>query len=470
LKLLNLYPRPFRDEFAIEMHNVFERFVLDASQQGALALILVCSREFMGMPFNILKEIWHEIRGEDAMMQDTLCAPWKPGSWGDSLWAGLPHLLIAILFAATGALANTGLAGVSRIVLVLLLLVGCLATVYYTWRNHWPTWSASWYGYIGLIILLFGILPYQAWAGLSNQFFTRIRFILLFLTLAVLLCWLSRRNPIEALLMAMPVIILYCFSVMEFIPNSIRFWLTFWLFLLPALVAITINRLNDIKKAVWLVLGASGLNGLPIAYARTYWNNIPPEHSSPPSIGQMAELFSVPWLASGALVFGPILGWGLWNLGRKYGKVGRVSAVFVIAGMIVNLFGHFSYWWFSKETYLNALQVVAFYQPGERSSIFMVYAGLTAILVGAIGLAILAWKQNKLLCVALILVPLALPLAARLPTYFGNYVNLAGMSLELARLSEVYQSLIFLVGAGWLAMSGWMITRLYNQPLHEGTA
>ena len=250
LKLLNLYPRSFRDEFAIEMHNVFERLVMDASKQGALALILVCSREFMGMPFNILKEIWHEIQGEDAIMQDTLSAPWKPGSWGDSLWAGLPHLLIAILFAVTGALANTGLAVVSRIVLVLLLLVGCLATVYYTWRNHWPTWSASWYGYIGLIILLLGILPYQAWAGLSNQFFTRIRFILLFPTLAVLLYWLSRRNPIEALLMAMPVIILYWFSVMEFIPNPIRFWLTFWLFLLPALVAITINRLNDINKAV----------------------------------------------------------------------------------------------------------------------------------------------------------------------------------------------------------------------------
>lgn len=470
-RTLNLYPRRFKDEFAVEMRDVFRNSVVDAAEKGTFALVHVCGREFMGMPFNVLKEFWHEVRGEDINMQDTSFASLKPGSWGDSFWAGLPHLLIAILFAVTGALVNTRLAALSRVIVVLLLLIGFLATIYYTWRNHWPIWSASWYGYVGLIVLLFAILPYQDWAGIPDQVFRGFRFILLLLSLTTILYWLSRRNPIEGLLMAMPLIILYWFPVMEFVPNSIRFWLTFWIFLLSALAAITITRLNDIQRAVWLVLGASILIGLPITYARTYWHNIPEEHFSPPTIGQMAELFSVPWLASGALVMGPILGWGLWNLGKQYGRVGRVCAGLIILGLLLNLFGHFSYWWwFSGENYLNALQVSALYRPNEASSIFLVYAGLVGMLAGAIRLAILTWEQNKTLSIILIFAPLALPLIARFPTYFGYYIIPAGLRFEFARLSEIYKYLIFFIGALWLVMSGWTVSRLYSNPLREGTA
>ena len=469
-RTLNLYPRRFKDEFAKEMLVVFRDSATDAADDGPLPFVLVCAREFMGMPINILKEFWREIQGEDANLQDTPFAPWEPGSWGDSVWAGLPHLLIALLVAVIGALANTRLATVFGIVLGLLSLAGFLATIYYTWRNHWPAWSASWYGYVGLIVLLFSILPYQDWNGPAEWLFAGLRFILLFLTVAVLLYWLSRRNPIEGLLMAMPVIILYWFPIMEFVPNSIRFWLIFWLFLLSALTAMTITRLNDIRKAIWLVLGASILIGLPIAYARTYWNNVPVEHSSPPTVGQMAELFSVPWLASAALVLGPILGWGLWNLGRKYGKVGRIGAVVTIIGMVINLFGHFSYWWsFSNHAYLNALQISAVYRPNEASSLSMVYGGLAIILVGAIVLIVQSWKQNKLLSIPLILAPLALPLVAMFPTYFGYYIIPAGFSFEIAKLADIYRYLILLVGALWLVMSGWTVTRLYRQPSHEGT-
>ncbi|MGE5838660.1 MAG: hypothetical protein ACM34H_01915, partial [Deltaproteobacteria bacterium] len=382
-RMLDLYPRRFKDEFAAEMHTVFRNTVMDAAEDGLFSFFLVCGREFMGMPFNILREIWHEFQEEVMTMPYTQFAPLRRGTWGESFWAGLPHLLIAALFAATGALANTGLAAVLGIVFGLLLLAGFLATIYYTWRNHWPAWSASWYGYIGLIILLFSILPYQYHVGVADRIFASIRFIILLLCLITLLYWLSRRNPIEGLLMAMPVIILYWFPVMEFVPNSIRFWLTFWLFLLSAFTAMIITRLNDIRKAIWLVLGASILTGLPIACARTYWNNIPPEHSSPPTIGQMAELFSVPWLASGALVLGPILSWGLWNLGKRHGKSGRAGAILMIIGMAINLFGHFSYWGsFSHQAYLNALPISVLYRPNEISAMFMVLGGLAVMLVG----------------------------------------------------------------------------------------
>ena len=199
-------------------------------------------------------------------MENAAFPSWKPGSWGDTIWAGLPHLLIAILVAVTGAVVNTRLATLSGIIFALLLLAGFLATVYYTWKKRWPAWSASWYGYLGLIIFLVAILPSQSWNPPIGQLFHGVgQWILLLLTLGVLLYWLTRRNPIEGLLMAMPLIILYWLPVMEFVANSIRFWLTFWIFLLSALTAMTITRLNNIQKAVWLVLGASVLSGLPIA-------------------------------------------------------------------------------------------------------------------------------------------------------------------------------------------------------------
>ena len=469
IQVLNLYPDRFKDEFAVEMHAVFRESVMAAAAEGTLSLLRVCSREFIGMPLNILKEFWHEIQRKESSMQSAQFSSCRPGSWADSVLAGLPHLLIAILFAVTGALVNTRLAALSRVIVVFLLLIGFLATIYYTWRNHWPIWSASWYGYVGLIVLLFAILPYQDWSGIGDQVFKGISFVLLLLSLATLLYWLSRRNPIEALLMAMPVIILYWFPVMEFVPSSISFWLTFWIFLLSALTAITITRFNDIQRAVWLVLGASILIGLPIAYARTYWHNIPEGHFSPPTIGEMVELFSVPWLASGALVVGPILGWGLWNFAKRHGNVERASAVLVIMGMAVNLFGHFSYWWsFSHQTFLNALPVSALYQPTEVSSLFMVFGGLAMILVGAIALAIKSWKANRLLSVLLVLAPLALPLVAMFPTYFGNYIIPAGFSFQFAQLSEIYKYLILLFSALWLLMTGWTVTRLYNPLLQEG--
>ena len=470
-RILKLYPRSFKDEFALEMQDVFGNSLMDTAKEGSLHLMIVCGREFMGMPFNILKEFWHEMQREKENMQVTQFVPIKQGSWGDAFWAGLPHLLIAVFIGITGGLANTKLAATSGIILAFLLIAGFLATIYYTWRSKWPAWSASWYGYVGLIVLLFAILPYQYWVGTADQIFRGIRFILLLLSLATLLYWLSRRNPIEGLLMAMPVIILYWFPVMEFIPNQIRFWLTFWLFLLSAVTAMTITRLNDIRKAVWLVLGASILSGLPIAYARTYWHNIPVGNFSPPTIGQLADHFTLPWLASGALVLGPILGWGLWNLGSKYGKAGRISAVIMIFGMILNLIGHLSYWWtFSNEAYLNALQISAIYRPNEASSLSMVYGGAAIILVGALALVIISWRENKILSVPLILAPLGLPLVAMFPTYFSYYIVPAGLPFEFARLGEFYKSLIFLIGAVWLVMSGWTITRLYNQPQQVETA
>ena len=91
-RVLNLYPRRFRDEFAVEMHAVFRDAVVDAAKAGILPWLLVCGREFIGLPLNILKELWHEIQGKEPNMQSTELSSWQPGSWADSALAGLPQI------------------------------------------------------------------------------------------------------------------------------------------------------------------------------------------------------------------------------------------------------------------------------------------------------------------------------------------------------------------------------------------
>jgi hypothetical protein len=185
----------------------------------------------------------------------------------------------------------------------------------------------------------------------------------------------------------------------------------------------------------------------------------------------MLELFSVRWLTSGALVLGPLLGWGLWYLGRKYGKAGRISAGITILGMTINLIGHCSHWWIhSDQAYLNALQISVVHRPSEPIALSMVSGGLAMMLVGAIALGILSWRQSKLLSTALIFTPLAMPLVAMFTTYFGYYIVPPGFSFEFARLADIHRYLILILGVLWLVLSGWTVTRLYNPPLCEEAA
>lgn len=67
-RLFRLYPRGFRDEFAEEMPIVFRDSINDATRDGILQLLLTCSRELGGLPFNILREFWHEFRRKETTM------------------------------------------------------------------------------------------------------------------------------------------------------------------------------------------------------------------------------------------------------------------------------------------------------------------------------------------------------------------------------------------------------------------
>jgi hypothetical protein len=63
-------------------------------------------------------------------------------------------------------------------------------------------------------------------------------------------------------------------------------------------------------------------------------------------------------------------------------------------------------------------------------------------------------------------VPLALPQVAMFSTDFSYLIMPSGFSFEFARLSEMHKYSILFLGAIWLLMSGWTVTRLYHTPKH----
>jgi hypothetical protein len=468
-RLIRLYPGRFKHEFLHEMQAVFDDLAHEAAKDGLVPLLMIYLRELLYLPSSIFLEFWHEWIGrKGGLLSRTI--PFGPkqdqqGSWKASFFAGLPHLLFAIFVVVLGHTSSHWLIVVSGSIFLLLLIIGLISTIFLTWRDHWPDWTASWYGYAALVIFLFAILPPQGWNPPLNRFLNGAASItLLLISLATLMYWLSRRNPVEGLVMALPMMILYWYPLMEFIPSPIGIWLTAGMFLLGALTATILIRSSNIRWAIWLVLGASMLIGLPIAYARTYWNYLPVEHSSTPSLSQMVGLFSVQFVAGAALAIGPVLGWGLWRLGKSYGRTGRVGAGLIIIGVLVNLFGQFSYWRaVSFMNYFGALGVSFLYQPNRVSAVLIVSISLLVILTGVLLLITLTWRERRLFSAALALLPFVLPVLAMFPIYFGFDVQVPILGLEFVNISAAYNYLLLLAGIAFIFAGGWLVTHLYDQ-------
>jgi hypothetical protein len=468
-RLLHLYPGGFKQEFIDEMQNVFESLARDTAEQGILPLLVVFVREIGHLPGSLFMEFWYEgsWKEENRMAIPLLESPKNssPGSWQAALFASLPHLLIAIFVVIAGSTSNSRLTMVSGSILLFLLTIGLCLTIFFTWRDHWPAWSATWYGYVGLTIFIFAILPPQGWQPPLDKIIGGIgSLILLLLSLVTLVYWLSRRNPVEGLVMALPMMIMYWFPTMEFIPGYIRNWLTAGMFVLGAVTASILIRTNLIRRAIWLVLGSSILIGVPIAYARTYWNNIPVEHASVPSPGQVLGLFSTQFVAGAALAIGPILGWGLWRLGKSYGRTGRIGAGLIITGVLVNLFGQFSYWRaVSHMDYFKALGLSFLYKPDRVSTILMTSVSLLLILTGVLLLVTITWQWRRLFSIVMLLLPFVLPVLAMFPVYFGFHIQVPIIGIEFVNLNAIFNYMLLLAGIVFIFTGGWMVTQLYDQ-------
>ena len=143
---LVLYPRRFRNEFANEMTNVFRNSVMDAAREGTFPLILLYSREFMGMPFNILKEFWHEFQGEELVMLHKN----NSSSLFQVIMGVLPFFLFSLILVMFEIPASPFLNAVIALMFAVLLIIPVIGFGI-GWVQDFPRWS---YPYAGTALVL----------------------------------------------------------------------------------------------------------------------------------------------------------------------------------------------------------------------------------------------------------------------------------------------------------------------------
>lgn len=432
--MLRLYPRRFRAEFADEMREVFASAVSEAARRGVISLARACLRELRDLPASLARGHWYALRTKGVAMNEIS----QPGSWKDAALAGLPHLLVVVLaLLPLGTVKN----GSTIYPVFLFVLPGfILAALALAWRRGWPRWAASWYVYVGIVMIL---LP-------------QIAFFAVPLIIAGWLYWITRRDQIKGLLIATPLMLLFWSPVLEFVEPTIHNAILLGMVLLAGVMAMAIARLNNVRIGLWLALDASLLTGLLAAYARTYWHNLPPEYSEPPTLAAWAARFAPQLLVGSALVIGPLLFWGLREIGKRSGRTGMLGYRLALGGLALNLFGNMGYYW----------QISTIIGPGKLWFNGVAYLGLFLCLAGALWLGAAARRSKVPLGMAslilLALVPSALPLLwmLLLPIWSGFRIVPAGLSVALYDLGDIYEYEVYAIGLVWLMLGSWLVTRL----------
>lgn len=471
--LLRFYPPAFRAEFAEEMQTVFAEALPPAGWARGRWLW----RELQGWFSTGLVLHWMAFQqsGGITPMKTSPAYPHfvlqpAPGSWRQAMVAGAPHVFLALLFTVPPLFGVTDSPLSANTIAFLWLGLFAFTALFVlarAWRREWPQWSATWLSYSGLVAVIFLLPLTHEWKNPTSQWLANaVLYMGVPLACVGGLYAFTRRDPVRGLLAALCFVILLWYPQMEFLPNAIRYALSLGMFALAALVSAVLVRLNNARVGLWLALGLSLLSGLFIAYFRTYWHTIPTGHFSPPTVTDMVELFTLQFGSSATLLIGPPLAWGVWRLGQRHGRAGGWSAGLLISGLSLHLIGQLSYWWWTSTGRYLALIPNEVYVSGNTWPAVLVKLSVPLTLWGALWLSALVWPSHKAEAALLVVVPVALPVALMLPIYFGNHLLPAGLSFEIADLSAPQKYAVFAVELVWLALGGWLVTRLGRHSHH----
>lgn len=146
-RMLNLYPGRFRDEFAEEMQVVFSDSVDEAIKNGWAALITVCIKELIGLPFSILREFWHElIRKETVMVTNEKMEPAYTRSIKASYWETFLSVLPFAVFGIVSMIGKIRVPWVgtyAQLTFYFFVLLGLLIGLV----KGFPRWTYSYLGW-----------------------------------------------------------------------------------------------------------------------------------------------------------------------------------------------------------------------------------------------------------------------------------------------------------------------------------
>ena len=323
--LLRFYPPKFRTEYQNEMEEVFGSLITDESRKGIGSLMIAWLRELAGLPISLLREFRNEHRGREILMPADVLLPPRARRvvpWKVAILAGLPHLLFALVPGRLLIMPNGKEDDFFEVVLGISLLLAFTAAAIHAWREGWPRWSASWFGY--WIWAWFAVLANIAiWLNEKLALFVDWQFFLILLLsmlllLVVGLYWLYRHDPIMSLLAAlflMPVGLPNSF--MEFVPDRIEAFLGLGCGLITALCAAKIVRRSDFRNGLLLALGGNLLMGIAYSYVQVFKLEMPFPNLRPIHPIEFFKYLAIFILASGAVIAGPQIFWRLWDAANR---------------------------------------------------------------------------------------------------------------------------------------------------------
>lgn len=312
------------------MQTVLVRSV--AERAGTGRVLSVFLREVKDLPGNLLRLYWSDVRRREIAMTTmtdskkvrpsaSSVAERQPGSWGAAILAGLPHLLMGLLFAAGrfgifdvyevsqagNLIIGTGLA---------LLVIGVLVVA---WRRGWPLWSASWYLYGTWVTLAVVGLAIESLNLEDSWRYTNVMFIGWVLLCIIGYFAILTKSKLHGLLSVAFLFPMLSVMMMEFIPNPIEGWLVIGVGLLAALAAGAIVRVGEFRLALGLVLGINLIAGLAWAYISEY-KMLDLPVGIPAHVPQFSRFLGLLGLYAlfvlGVIAISFVLR-GLWNFGKR---------------------------------------------------------------------------------------------------------------------------------------------------------
>ena len=390
----------------------------------------------------------------------------SPGSsWGDALLAVLPFLLILLgdglpkLLVEGGLMTwedagmrilNTGLA---------VLLIACLLGIFVlAWRRRWPVWSATWYPlfWFPLLLLAIGLAALLKQGRLD---FTISQDVVMYLWvplfIAVLLYAVTRLDPRRGLLAALPVIYLLWLPNMEFVPDLIELAIKLPIILLICLAIVFVLRSRDWRSGLFTVLGMNLAVGALFAYAGTYHGGTLPFSAPGPNLVEVARSLFPQYLATSAILLGPLYAWKFRQVGLAGGRAGRIAYHLALAGLLLIILANLAGLMLTLR-----ISTASLARTAGSSIAPAIFLGMAVYLASAIWLyrsepysmTTSGWAERVLL----LLLPLAIPLAFMLTFISWKWPvsSLYGIPL----LWELPHAVSLSLGLVWLGLSAWVVT------------
>jgi hypothetical protein len=290
---LRLYPPGFRACFASEMEEVFAAGLEDARRRGCAWRFVLA--EALHLPASLADVYTWALSasgGGRLVFSGAGGAPVPadaPGrrGWGESLLAGLPHLILGVLTTTSSLMYQIETLDTSLVAYLFLsmILLPSLVVLLFSLRKGWRLWSASWLVYMVIILFalasqLFDVLfP----AGNSGGYYIA-QILVIPLALAYLLYRAARRDVLRGLLVALPLMTMPWTYFSEFVPpGSIALaWL--WLCALAFAAAVGMMRARSFTAALAMMLAVPLLGGFPFAWLGVYQGGTLPFSADGPSL------------------------------------------------------------------------------------------------------------------------------------------------------------------------------------------